>query len=238
MCIWRRNTSITYTFVCWNSGMRPPLHAGLVALLFLAGCPTRDAKPLQTVASDSRAPANSPPAEASEDARAAPDALAAPPATSAPAPLCDAGAECTALGKQAFDQKRYLDAHQLFERSCQLDDALGCKWLALDLKDANDPRIPADPSRVAPTLEKACALGELQACWMLGNGYLYGNRSGVVTPDPTRAVALYQKGCDGGEPGSCSSLADCYAEGEGVAKDRALARKYRKRAEELGFVGE
>jgi TPR repeat protein len=162
----------------------------------------------------------------------------APPQATVPPNTCDAGADCTARGKEAFDLQRYLEAHQLFERACQLDDALGCKWLALDLKDANDPQIPADPARVAPTLEKACTLGELQACWMLGNGYLYGDRSGVVTPDPPRAVGFYQKGCDGGEAGSCASLANCYADGEGVGKDKALAKRYRKRAKELGYVGE
>ncbi len=109
-------------------------------------------------------------------------------------------------------------------------------WRGLD--DANDPRIPVSPARVAPVMQKACDLGELQACWMLGNGYLYGHRSGVETPEPERAVKLYQKGCDGGEAGSCASLADCYASGEGVAKNKALAKKYRKRAAELGYVGE
>jgi TPR repeat protein len=219
-------------YACSSDRVRSLSKVAQLALLLVAGCPTRDAKAPQAVT-----PAEPAHATAPEDERAPQDA-GAPPQAAFPPATCDAGADCTALGKQAFDLRRYLEAHRLFERACQLDDALGCKWLALDLKDANDPRIPADPARVAPTLEKACELGELQACWMLGNGYLYGGRSGVVTPDPARAVKLYQKGCDGGEAGSCASLANCYADGEGVGKDKALAKKYRKRAEELGYVGE
>lgn len=203
MFIWRRSTCFTSTFVCSSSGVKQLPKIALTGLVLVAACPGRDAKRASTTASDSNATVDASVATGLIDAEIAPNAGLALGAA-APQVVCDAGLDCTTRGKQAFDARHYLEAHQLFERACELKDALGCKWLALDSKDVNDPRIPVDEARVAPLLEKACELGAADACWLLGNGYLYGNRSGVIAADPERAVGLYQKGCDGGDAGSCS----------------------------------
>ncbi len=232
----KRSMSSTSTFVSSSSAVIRVAELGLAALALVVACTARHGNRIGPAARDSQAGVE-PPTARLADAYIPQRAEAVALEASVPLADCEAP-ECTKRGKHAFDARRFLEAHQLFERACELNDGLGCKWLALDLKDANDPRIPVDPARVASVLAKACDLGELSACWILGNGYLYGNRSGVVAPDPARAVQLYQKGCDGGEAGSCATLAYCYEDGEGVPKNKVLARRYRKRAEELGYVGE
>jgi TPR repeat protein len=138
---------------------------------------------------------------------------------------------------RASDQRDHVTARALFERACELNHPLGCKWLSLDLDHTRDPRAPADKDRGQVVMIKACELGELDSCRMVANSYLYGNRPGVPE-DHQRAVQLLQKTCDAGDGASCDELATCYADGTGVPKDRALARKLRRRGAELGFVGE
>ena len=175
MSIWRRNTSITCTYACSNSGMRLP--SKVVALLLVAACPNRDTNPSEAVALDSRAPRERPRSVIPADARVAQDAEAAPDAAARWA-ACDGGANCAALGKQAFDERRYLDTTSTFRARVR---ALLRAWLQMARarsEGCHGLRIPVDATRVAPTLAKACELGELQkARWMLGNGYLYGGRS-------------------------------------------------------------
>lgn len=209
--------------------MRTLCFLGLSALGLAAGC-SADNKSMATAAPDART--DQPP----QDASALQDAEV--PDTAAAQVTCDSGPDCTSKGEQAFDAQRYIDARALFERACERNDGAGCTSLALSLIHPNDSRIPAQPERVVPAMSKACELGDFEACRLLGNGYLYGRRSGVETADPGLAVKYFQKGCDGGEAGSCDVLASCYDDGMGVAKNKKLAKKYRKKAAELGFVGE
>jgi TPR repeat protein len=215
-----------------SRGLIPEI--ALSAVWLLGACPARDIQLAQTPADSTPTSTVASPSTVSDGASLAPE----PPHDAADAGRgCTTGADCTTQGKRAFDRQEYAQARELFERACALQDPLGCKWLALDLDHERGPLLAADGARGHQVMEKACDLGELEACWMLGNGYLYGNALGV-TRDPERAVWLYQKGCDGGEAGSCASLANCYADGLGVAKDKERAKKMRKRAEQLGYLGE
>ena len=134
--------------------------------------------------------------------------------------------------------KREVLVHQLFERACELNDASGCHWLSLAVHHGHEGLYEANEARSAHLMEKACNLGDQEACWILGNFYLWGTRRGVIRPDPRRAASIYEKACAAGEAASCDILGQCYEQGMGVPKNPAQGRKLRKRAKELGFVGE
>lgn len=204
----------------------------ICALGLSSACPARERTPAESADWDARSP-EAQRGQAHDDAGSA--SRAKEPHDSDAG--CTTGRDCEEQGIRAYDHGDYVSARLLFERACQLNDPLGCRRLSLDLDHDRGPAAPADPPRAQTVLEKACELGEHDSCGMLATGYLYGNRPGVAR-DPERGAKLFQKACDGGDGASCEGLANCYADGLGVAKDRARARKLRKRAAELGYVGE
>jgi hypothetical protein len=88
---------------------------------------------------------------------------------------------------------------------------------ALALYDANDY------VEARPLLERACDMGNAEACNDLGE--IYDSGYGIVQ-DHTKAAALFLKACNAGNVDSCLSLGVCYGNGSGVEQDYSRAKEF------------
>jgi uncharacterized protein len=80
---------------------------------------------------------------------------------------------------------------------------------------------PVDPVRSTASYARGCALGQRDACNILGDALEYG--SGIAR-DITRAVATYERGCRLGMALACANFGYLLENGLGVARDTARAR--------------
>ena len=170
---------------------------------------------------------------------AAPDA-ASPPTTRKPVPVprvqkattCDELAQEHEPGHvRKYDPSTATDA---YASCCKQGVAIACRDLA-DLYRSGDAR---KRQQLDALLDRACMLGHGNSCFQLGLLAERGTNDGAVRKDSARAAALFSRGCELEEGVSCDSLAGLYQSGKGVKRDKRKARELRKRAEELGYVGE
>jgi TPR repeat protein len=102
------------------------------------------------------------------------------------------------------DQK----AADLFERSCEAGNMLGCAW-------AGEPYFysrgrPRDAQRTVDYDRRACDGGNQLGCTWLGVMLQLGDGIGR---DVERGRQLFKMACDKGEPEGCANLADYYLSG-------------------------
>ena len=151
---------------------------------------------------------------------------------------CDLGSGkmCSDLGVSLFAgeggvAKDLPRAHALFERSCKLDFAEGCKNLGATWRDGIG--CDKDLTKSLPAYLRACELGHAASCNEAGVQYDHGD--GTAT-DHERAVELFAKGCDGKDKDgvACANLGLCYETGSGTKKDVAQGYARYMQACDLG----
>ena len=126
-----------------------------------------------------------------------------------------------------------LSAGPVMHAHAQSADLVLCDRLAAD---PDDPDRPADIKGVAkiaasdiPTAIKFCrtASGSRRALYNLGRAY-------AVNQQPQDAIAAWRKAADKGSTIAMIELGVLYADGNGVAKDEAQAKKLFQRASDAG----
>lgn len=89
-------------------------------------------------------------------------------------------------------------------------------------------RVNVDYEKGLKYLSLACEQGQVAPCATLGTGYLlpmYG-----LQKDVDKATILLKKACDMGSVAGCMNMSRMYKLGDGVARNDALAHKYRSLA--------
>jgi TPR repeat protein len=120
------------------------------------------------------------------------------------------------------DQRQvFLDAR----RECEGGKAQACAEVARAYGEGRG--VAVSRGCYARFVERACDLGDLEACASVASVIKYEN--GLIPGDLTRAVALNQRACEGGVLDACDSLARAYESGSGVAKDPVRAAQLFKR---------
>jgi S1-C subfamily serine protease len=94
---------------------------------------------------------------------------------------------------------------------------------AVDVKQALTLYNANDYVEARPLLERACDMGNAEACNDLGE--IYDSGYGIVQ-DHTKAAALFLKACNAGNVDSCLSLGVCYGNGSGVEQDYSRAKEF------------
>jgi hypothetical protein len=89
--------------------------------------------------------------------------------------------------------------------------------------------ISLDYKKAMEWFEKAAALGDAQACHVIGLAHLNG-RGKVVPINKVKAIEWFLRGADKGDSQAQYALAGAYLRGEGVKKNLATARKWLVRA--------
>ena len=100
-------------------------------------------------------------------------------------------------------------------RECEGGKAQACAQVAIAYNEGRG--VAVSRGCYARFVERACDLGDLEACSAVASVIRYEN--GLIPGDLTRAVALHQRACEGGVLDACDSLARAYESGSGVAKD-------------------
>jgi TPR repeat protein len=117
-----------------------------------------------------------------------------------------------------------------YEQSCAAGKGEDCFTLGLTyygLADHEDKHLPMDLARAALMFERACALGQTDACSNLGNMYSDGDQ---VPKDLKRAAELYEQACDHGVKEACANLGKLLENGNGIPKDVDRAAKLYEQA--------
>jgi hypothetical protein len=89
--------------------------------------------------------------------------------------------------------------------------------------------VSLDYKKAMEWFEKAAALGDAQACHVIGLAHLNG-RGKVVPINKVKAIEWFLRGADKGDSQAQYALAGAYLRGEGVKKNLATARKWLVRA--------
>ncbi len=108
----------------------------------------------------------------------------------------------------------------LLTQACDGNDALGCEKLAATQSD----------QKAAQLYDKACGLGDMNACGLLAPMLQHGTGTSV---DHARAVQLAQKACEAGAAVGCTAWGDSFAEGWNGVTDPARATEQLTKACEL-----
>lgn len=140
--------------------------------------------------------------------------------------LCKQGnwEACTRLG-YAFSKGFGVDidelrAVSLLAPACERDIAAACNRLASVYSYPKTRVVEKNYELAAQYLNKACDLGLMHSCSMLGNRYYLGRG---VEKNFEQAAELYAKACSEGNNSSCAKLGSLYSDGLGVEKDTAQA---------------
>jgi TPR repeat protein len=135
-------------------------------------------------------------------------------------------------------RKDLAAAVSYYDAACEKGHAQSCDDLGT-LLALGPPPLEKDGLRAVDRSSKGCTLGLADSCYAAGNTYLQGSRGkSTLEKSYERAADMFQRGCDGGSGVSCDALSRLYAAGQGVPKNKALARKLRNRAAKLGFEHE
>lgn len=102
------------------------------------------------------------------------------------------------LGKEAYDQKNYQKAAELFKKACDGGNFSSCGFLGISY--ASGDGVKQDNKKAVELLKKACDGGDATSCSALGIFYMEGIG---VTKDSNKATELLKKACDGGDSLSC-----------------------------------
>jgi TPR repeat protein len=111
-------------------------------------------------------------------------------------------------------------AQVLLTQACDGNDSLGCEKLAATQSD----------QKAAQLYDKACGLGDNNACGMLAPMLQHGTGTAV---DHARAVQLAQQACESGAAVGCTAWGESYAEGWNGAADTARAAELLTKACEM-----
>lgn len=150
---------------------------------------------------------------------------------------CDwLGAE---VGRGVHAERDVVRSATLFEKSCALGERSGCRHAAEMLQTgrqarpqtlnppppgAPKPDLPRDTGRAVALYERACALDDLESCFIAAR--LLADGDGIA-PDRERSFVLFARICDDGMALACTRAA-------AVAPDRGRKRDYLRRACVLG----
>ena len=102
-------------------------------------------------------------------------------------------------------------ANVLFAAACDNNDSLGCERLAM----------ASDDAKAAQLYDKACTLGNQNACGKLAFRMHSGKGTSV---DNARAVQLAQQSCQSGAGIGCAALGRAFAEGWNGTVDKGQAK--------------
>jgi len=134
------------------------------------------------------------------------------------------GAACTNLGVMALqgqgiakDEKRALG---LFQRACELGDAMGCRDVAVLFRDGTG--VAVDLVQALAQFDKACEMHDASSCTSAGHAYFSGSGT---KKDVARAAELFASGCEQKDSASCYDLAVLSERGDGTKKDPKKARE-------------
>jgi len=123
-------------------------------------------------------------------------------------------AESEKQAESLYKEKRYSEAHQLFDQVCASGNMKGCANLGEIY--INGDGVVKDYTRAVSLFSKACDAGSAEGCNDLGYSYEHGLG---VAQDYSRAMGLFSKACESGVGEGCSNLGFMYSNGIGVTKD-------------------
>ena len=136
----------------------------------------------------------------------------------------------SADGFDERDQGNYKRAAELFEKSCNEGDFIGCESLK-QLFDT-DGQLKSEGvfaeekgnyKQAAQLYRKSCNTGDMKSCSNLGTLLLLG--SGEITKDKEQAREFLAKACDNRNGEGCFTLGVMYFNGDGVEKNRPHAKE-------------
>lgn len=137
--------------------------------------------------------------------------------------LCLYGAseqDLIAQAAEAYKNKQYDDAANLFAKACEQKNVAGCLNLAV-LYDRGWG-IQQDFSKAAYYYTQTCDYGEAMGCTGLGVLYKDGK---ALKQDYAKALELFNKACEDGDNQGCVNLGTMYEDGLGVKKDDEKAHR-------------
>ncbi|CAG0917526.1 unnamed protein product [Notodromas monacha] len=128
-------------------------------------------------------------------------------------------------------------ALEYYAKGCDLDLAESCMngGLLCALRNPLSPHRALDLPRGLKLLEKACTLGQGDACYHLSGMYLTGTEDGTTVPKPdmTRAFQYSLRACELGNVFACANTSQMYSRGDGVEKNEQKATEFKAKAEDL-----
>lgn len=138
-----------------------------------------------------------------------------PPGGSVPsdpiAAACENGIARSCL-MAASSAREPVRARQLYDRGCELDEALGCLYAGQLWVEAE----PTDRTKALARFDKGCALGDSAACY--GGGLTAAGLFGGE-PDPATAAEFHRRGCNLNLADACTEIGQMLLAGEGVEKN-------------------
>lgn len=130
----------------------------------------------------------------------------------------------------AYKQGNYSLAFQLYEKSCEKNNATACFFVGYFYNEGKV--VQQDRKKSIQFLEKSCNMGDPVACNSVGVNY----RLGVgVEINLEKAVKFQKKSCNGNYYFGCDELSKLYRKGIGVERDLNAAEKYFHKACNLGM---
>jgi TPR repeat protein len=112
-------------------------------------------------------------------------------------------------------EKDLKSAERLYQKACDLEYALACRQLAVEVRSGKLGGAE-DVERALALAERACQLGPPLGCGFAASRL---KRSG----DIARSIELRRRGCDHGDRFDCTLVGEALRSGSGVAKDAAQA---------------
>ena len=116
---------------------------------------------------------------------------------------------------------------ELTERACQLGDPRGCTLFAGVLSLGED--MPPDPDRAQRYVERGCALGSSDACYLASMHW--------GPQEAEKAIPWLERACNIGHADGCGQLGAHYQIGMGIELDDARAQALYVESCRLGAVG-
>ncbi|XP_014477899.1 PREDICTED: uncharacterized protein LOC106746160 [Dinoponera quadriceps] len=127
-------------------------------------------------------------------------------------------------------------AYEYMSKGCELNDENGCLhagMLGTSNHDVGKKDRATQVQAGVEQLKKACDVYNSDtACFYLSGMYLAG-KEGIINKNFKEAYKLSLKSCEFGNPYACANLSQMHARGDGVQKNDALAKTFKKRAIKL-----
>lgn len=120
---------------------------------------------------------------------------------------------------QSFDE-----AYSYFAKGCNAGSAQACRGAGL-LMTSKWER--TDYNKGLEYFDRGCKGDDPPSCFRASALFLKGVE-GSIKQDYHRAYRYTKRGCELGHIHACANLSQMYRRGEGVAKDEALANKYKQ----------
>ncbi len=137
----------------------------------------------------------------------------------------DSGASLAVIGyNYEYGENDYVadltTARTLYEEACGLGSGYGCNRMGLYYQGGRV--VTQDYARAIGYFERSCGVGDPYGCY---NAARYYDDIAPSGPDHVKAAVNYRQACDQGHTRGCGYLAIKTYNGQGVAADRAAARR-------------